>query len=51
MIWVDLASDEGWVYQDEKDDIKLHSIAPENVMIDFNEQVSYRTVVKMVTIY
>ena len=33
------SSDEGWVYQDEKDDIKLHSIAPENVMVDFNEQL------------
>ena len=33
------SNDEGWVYQDEKDDIDLHSIAPENVMIDFNEQL------------
>ena len=33
------ASDEGWVYIDEKDDMKHHSIAPENVMIDFNEQL------------
>jgi len=33
------SSDEGWVYQDEKDDIKLHGIAPENVMVDFNEQL------------
>ena len=33
------SNEEGWVYQDEKDDIKLHSIAPENVMVDFNEQL------------
>lgn len=33
------SNDEGWVYQDEKDGMKLHSIAPENVMIDFNEQL------------
>ena len=33
------SNDEGWVYQDEKDDIGLHSIAPENVMIDFNEKL------------
>ena len=32
-------SDEGWVYIDEKDEIRLHSIAPENVMIDFNEEL------------
>lgn len=33
------SSDEGWVYIDEKDGIRLHSIAPENVMVDFNEQL------------
>ena len=33
------SNDEGWVYQDEKEDIDLHSIAPENVMVDFNEQL------------
>ena len=33
------SNDEGWVYQDEKDDMGHHSIAPENVMIDFNEQL------------
>ena len=33
------SNDEGWVYQDEKDDIDLHGIAPENVMIDFNEKL------------
>ena len=32
-------SDEGWVYIDEKDEIRLHSIAPENVMIDFNDEL------------
>ena len=33
------SNDEGWVYIDEKDEIRLHSIAPENVMVDFNEQL------------
>jgi len=33
------SSDKGWVYQDELDQMKFHSIAPENVMIDFNEEL------------
>jgi hypothetical protein len=33
------SNNEGWVYQDEKDDIGLHTIKPQSIMVDFNEEL------------
>lgn len=33
------SKDEGWVYQDEKDGVRLHTILPQSVMVDFNEEL------------